>query len=381
MASLSGKIAQADDQTVIISGSWHLIDAPGITSPFKYTSASATDPIRAPLSSDGAGDNLPGSGNYFGGFHMADVSGLTEYKETDLVFNFNKGADGDKITVNGKGKNQFGTFTLTGTIKVSTCSFEGTKAYDLPDAEAPPASPRVGGSGRVRKTKRPYSPPPEPPKAPTAKKTKVEPPASPPTDDLKKEEADTKIKDESNADKPKEAPENDKKKAGKKKGEESESEEETESEEESGEESSSEEESSEEESSEEESSEEESSEESSSEEESSEEGESSSETEPDQEPNAATEVPQKSKEELEAEAAAAEKKRLEEEAERKRFRGKRERFATIDQFTTAQNDEPELKVGVHYLYRHGMEELVSVPKAVLDKEGIEKSLMFGGIRR
>lgn len=356
MASLSGKIAQADDQTVIISGSWHLIDAPGITSPFKYTSASATDPIRAPLSSDGAGDNLPGSGNYFGGFHMADVSGLTEYKETDLVFNFNKGADGDKITVNGKGKNQFGTFTLTGTIKVSTCSFEGTKAYDLPDAEAPPASPRVGGSGRVRKTKRPYSPPPEPPKAPTAKKTKVEPPASPPTDDLKKEEADTKIKDESNADKPKEAPENDKKKAGKKKGEESESEEETESDEESGE-------------------------ESSSEEESSEEGESSSETEPDQEPNAATEVPQKSKEELEAEAAAAEKKRLEEEAERKRFRGKRERFATIDQFTTAQNDEPELKVGVHYLYRHGMEELVSVPKAVLDKEGIEKSLMFGGIRR
>ena len=112
MASLAGKITQGDDQKVVISGEWHLIDSPGITSPFKYTSAVATDPIRAPISTDSVTDNLPGSGEYVGGFHMADVSGLVEYKETDLVFNFNKGADSDKIAINGKGKNQFGTFTI-----------------------------------------------------------------------------------------------------------------------------------------------------------------------------------------------------------------------------------------------------------------------------
>ena len=55
-------------------------------------------------------------------------------------------------------------------------SFKALKNYVTAEtASAVPASPRASGSGRVRKKKRPYSPPHEPVKAvSTAKKQKVE---------------------------------------------------------------------------------------------------------------------------------------------------------------------------------------------------------------
>ena len=78
------------------------------------------------------------------------------------------------------------------------------------------------------------------------------------------------------------------------------------------------------------------------------------------------------------EAEAAAKKAAEEEAERKKFRGKRNKIATMAEFKEAQKEE-DLKIGVHYLYTRGMDEVVSIPTDVLASEGIERSLLFAGV--
>ena len=178
MAQLEGKIQQTLEGKVSIVGTWHMIGQEAVKSPFEYHSVTNAAPVRAANPGESAGTELPGTGLYAGKFAIKGTGGaLEEYKEDDISLKFSVGPSNNKIKVNGQGKNTFGTFSIDGDFEVTSMSFKALKNYVVAEAAAAvPASPRAGGSGRVRKKKRPYSPPHDPVKpVSTVKKQKVEP--------------------------------------------------------------------------------------------------------------------------------------------------------------------------------------------------------------
>ena len=333
MAQLVGKVTQdsANQNKVAIKGQWSTLgDASNITSPFEYTSLDSMEPVRCAHKSESVTRELPGSGEYVGKFTLSSNSGKTEHKENKVLLKCTKHPKEPEklVLVNGTGSNEFGQFEIHGTIEISSQEFKVVKNYVTPSASgASQATTRVGGSGRIRKKKRPYSPP-NVPKASKIRKVSANAPAvssatKPNKGDMggaapsatkgeKKIAVPDKATDgsgEKDEAKPKSEKKNGKKNK-KQKEDESSEEEESEEEESSEEETSSEEESEEEEES-------SSEEEESTEEESSEEEEEEEEAEEEEKENedegasttAAPEPPSKSPEEIAAEIEAARKKK------------------------------------------------------------------------
>ena len=168
MAELVGTVTQDPNNSnkITIKGQWNVIGTPDLKSTFTYTSLDGMDPVRCGHASDTLKVELPGTGEYAGTFTMANPTGPTEHQEKNVLLKCTKHRNTPErfITVKGTGSNEFGKFSITGTIELSTQEFKVIKNYIIPGATSAP-SPRSGGSGRIRKKKRPYSPPnvPKPP--------------------------------------------------------------------------------------------------------------------------------------------------------------------------------------------------------------------------
>eukprot|EP00944_MAST-04C_sp_MAST-4C-sp1_P014860 g14860.t1 len=403
MAQLVGKVTQdlANQNKVAIKGEWSTLgDASNITSPFEYTSLDSMEPVRCAHKSESVTRELPGSGEYVGKFTLSSTSGKTEHKENKVLLKCTKHPKEPEklVLVNGTGSNEFGQFEIHGTIEISSQIFKVVKNYVTPSASgASQATTRVGGSGRIRKKKRPYSPP-NVPKPPKIRKVSASAPSVSSVTKPKKGDTNGAAQSATKGEKKIAVPdkaaggveekEEPKSKSEKKNGKKNKKQKEDESseEEESEEEESEEEESSEEETSSEEEEESSSEEEESSEEESSSEEEEEEEAEEEEKENedegastaAAPEPPSKTPEEIAAEIEAARKKKEEEEREARKFKGKRHKVCTVAEFEEAKKEETMLQIGVHYLYAGGMEKLVSVPTEVIADEGIERKLLMGG---
>ena len=195
MAELVGTVTQDPNNSnkITIKGQWNVIGTPALKSPFTYTSLDGMDPVRCGHASDTLKVELPGTGEYAGTFTMANPTGPTEHQEKNVLLKCTKHRNTPErfITVKGTGSNEFGKFSITGTIELSTQEFKVIKNYIVPGATSAP-SPRSGGSGRIRKKKRPYSPPNVPKPPPKIRKISAKPPAAATkaTAD-KKEETDT----------------------------------------------------------------------------------------------------------------------------------------------------------------------------------------------